>query len=94
MKMKSVIDGEYHENEVGHRRRIDRATGAGTHDHRDLRHDTGGHDVALEDVSVAAEGSNAFLDTGTTRVIQADHRSTNLHRLVHDLADLLGMGLG
>ncbi|MPM67767.1 hypothetical protein SDC9_114691 [bioreactor metagenome] len=81
-----------HEDEIGHRRAIHGTAGTGAHDHRNLRHDAGGHDVALENVGVAAQGSNAFLDTRTARIVQADHRGADLHRLVHDLADFLGVG--
>ena len=83
MKMKSVIAG-----------RIHRAAGAGAHDQRDLRDHAASHHVALEHVGIAAERSDAFLDARAARVVEADHRRADLHRLVHDLADLLGMRLG
>ena len=47
-----------------------------------------------EDVRVAAEALDAFLDARAARVVQADHRRAGLHRQVHDLADLLGEGVG
>ena len=87
----AVLD---HEDEVGHGRRVDRAAGAGTHDHGDLRHHAGGHHVALEHLGIAAQRGHALLDAGAARVVEADHRRAHLHGLVHDLADLLGMGLG
>ena len=34
------------------------------------------------------------MDARTARVVQADHGGADLHRLVHDLANLLGMGFG
>jgi hypothetical protein len=82
MKMKSVMAG-----------RIHRAAGAGAHDHADLRDHAAGHHVALEHVGIAAERGHAFLDARAARVVEADHRRADLHRLVHDLADLLGMRL-
>src|SRR3990167_2747411 len=53
-----------------------------------------GHDVALEHVGITTERSDAFLDAGTARIVQADHRRTDLHGLVHHLADLLGVRFG
>ena len=79
----------HHEDEVGHRRRIDRAAGAGTHDHRELRHHARRQHVALEHLGIAAEAGDAFLDAGAARIVQTDHRRADLHRHVHDLADLL-----
>ena len=52
----------HHEDEVGHRRRIDRAAGAGPHDQRDLRHHARGQHVALEHLGIAGERGDAFLD--------------------------------
>ena len=83
----------HHEDEVGHRRRIDRAAGAGPHDQRHLRHHARGQHVALEHLGIAGERGDALLDARAAAVIEADHRRAHLHRLVHDLADLLGMGL-
>src|SRR6185437_4553765 len=53
-----------------------------------------GEDVALEDIGIAGERGDAFLDAGAAAVVEADDRGADLHRLIHDLADLLGMGLG
>jgi hypothetical protein len=83
-----------HEDEVGHRRAVHRAAGAGAHDHRDLRNHAAGHDVALEHVGITAERRDAFLDARAAGIVEADYRAADLDRLVHDLADLLGVGLG
>src|SRR5262249_13866817 len=40
------------------------------------------------------QGGDALLDAGAARIIEADDRRPDLHRLVHDFADLLGMRLG
>ena len=87
----SILD---HEDEVGHGRAIDGAAGAGAHDQRDLRDYAGGHHIALEDVGIATEGRHAFLDAGAARVVETDHRRADLHGVIHDLADLLGVGFG
>ena len=86
----AVLD---HEDEVGHRRRIDRAAGAGPHDQGDLRHHAGGQDVALEHLGIAGQRGDPLLDPRPAGIVDADHRGADLHGLVHDLADLLGMGL-
>ena len=84
----------HHDVEVGDRRRVDRAAGAGPHDGRDLRHHARGQRVAQEDVGVAAERHHPFLDARAARVVQADDGRAHAHRQVHDLADLGGVGLG
>ena len=82
-----------HDREVGDRRRVDRAAGARTQDDGDLGHDAGRHDVAQEDVGIAAERDDAFLDPRAARIVEPDDRRADLHRQIHDLADLLGVGL-
>ena len=83
-----------HEDEIGDGGGVDGTTGAGTHDEGDLGDDTGGEGVALEDLGVTGEGVAALLDTGTAGVIETDDGSADGHGLVHDLADLLGVGEG
>ena len=83
----------HHEDEVGHRRRIHRAAGAGSHDQRHLRNDTRGQHVALEHLGIAGKRGDALLDARSAGIVEPDHRRADLHRLVHDLADLLGMRL-
>ena len=83
-----------HDREVGDRRRVHRAAGTRAHDHRQLRHDARRQRVAQEDVGVAAERHDALLDPGATRVVEPDDRRADLHRQVHDLADLLRVRLG
>ena len=82
-----------HDGEVGHRRRVDGAAGARSHDDGDLGHDPGREDVAQEDVGVATERRDAFLDPRATGIVETDDRRTDLHGQVHDLADLLGVRL-
>ena len=82
-----------HDGEVGDGRRVDRTTGTRSEDHRDLRHDPGRQDVAQEDVGVAAQRHDAFLDPRAARIVEPDDRCADLHRQVHDLADLLGVRL-
>ncbi len=77
-----------HDREVRDRRRIDRSAGARAEDDRDLRDDARGERVAKEDVGIATERGDAFLDPGAARIVEPDHRRPDLHRQVHDLADL------
>ena len=81
----------HHEDEVGHRRRIDVAARAGAHDQRNLRDDAGGEHVALEHLAIAAERRDALLDARAAGVEQADDRGAVLDRHVLDLGDLLRM---
>ena len=82
-----------HQDEVGDRRRVHRAAGARPHDGGDLRHHAGGERVAQEDVGVAAERRHPLLDAGAAGVVEADDRRPVVHRQVHQLADLGGVGL-
>ena len=82
----------HHEDEIGHRGRIDRPARAGAHDDADLRDDARRLDVALEDFGIACKARHPFLDTRAARIVDADHRGAVLHGHIHDLADLLSMG--
>ena len=82
-----------HEDEVGDRGRVDGAAGARSHHERDLRHDTRGLHVPPEDLRVAAERDDAFLDPRAARVVDPDDRAAVLHCEIHHLADLLGEDL-
>ena len=82
-----------HDREVRHRRRVDRAAGARPEDDGDLRHDAGGQHVAQEDLGIPAQRRHALLDPRPAGVVEPDDRRADLHREVHDLADLLGVRL-
>ncbi len=79
-----------HQDEVGHRRRVDGAAGARPHDERDLRDHAGALNVPPEDLRVAGERDDAFLDARAAGVVDPDHGAAVLRRQVHHLADLLG----
>ncbi len=81
----------HHEDEVGHRRRIDVAAGARAHDDGNLRDDAGREHVALEDLGIAAEGGHAFLDAGAAGIVKADDRRAVPERHFLHLHHLLGM---
>ena len=61
-----------HEDEVGDRGRVDGTARTRAHDGADLGHDPRGERVAKEDVGVAAQRHDPFLDTGASRVVEAD----------------------
>ncbi len=63
MNTKSVMRGRVH-----------RAARARPHDRADLRDDAAGQGIAQENVGVAAERFDAFLNARATRVVQADER--------------------
>ena len=83
----------HHEDEVGERGRVDRAAGARSHHCRDLRDDAGRQRVAQEDLGVAGERDDPFLDPRSARVVEADDRRARLRREIHDLADFSGVRL-
>ena len=83
----------HHEDEVRQRRGVDATSGARTEDHRDLRHDAGRAGVADEDPAVGVEGGDALLNSRAGAVVQSDDRQTHRRRHVHDLVNLLAVGL-
>ena len=48
-----------------------------------------GPDVAVEDATISVECVHTLLDPRSSRVLQSDDGSTNLHRHLHDLDDLV-----
>ena len=58
-----------HENKISDRRRIHRASGAGSHDRADLRDDAARKRVAQKNVGVARERGYAFLDARAAGII-------------------------
>ena len=83
----------HHEDEVGHRRRVDRAARARPEHDADLRDHTRRLDVAQEDAAVGRERDDALLDARAAAVVEADERRAGRLRQVHDLVDLLGVHL-
>ena len=77
----------------GQRRRVDRATGTGAHQQRDLRHDAGEAHVAAEDLAIAGQRLDALLDAGAAGVVDAHQRPATAASQVLHLGDLLGVRL-
>ena len=84
----------HHQGEVGQSRGVNSTTGARTKDTGYLGYHTRGQNVALKNLGIACKSVHGFLNTGTTRVVDTDNRSTHLHTHVHHLANLLGHRLG
>ena len=82
-----------HEDEVGHRRRVDGAAGAGAHDQADLGDHARAHHVAHEHVAVGAQRDHSLLDPRPARVVDADDRAADLGGEVHQLGHLLAHDL-
>ena len=87
-----VARAAHHDGEVGNRRRVDGAARAWPHHRRNLRNDPRRQGVAEKNVGVAAERQHAFLDARAPRIVQPDDRRAHLHREVHHLDDLRGVG--
>ena len=88
-----VARAAHHDGEVGDGRRVHGPAGARPHDGGDLRDDPGRKRVAQKDVGVARQRDDALLDARAPRVVETDDRGANLHRRLHDLHDLGGVGL-
>src|SRR5215211_794509 len=78
-----------HDIEIGNGRTVDSPSGTWSHDATDLRDHTARERIAQKDICISTETDNTFLNPGTTRVVQPDNRSTDLHCQIHHLADFL-----
>ena len=83
-----------HEDEIGDGGRIDGAAGARAHDGADLRDDAAGERVAQENVGVAGERCDAFLNASAAGIVQADDGSAGAHREIHNFANFQRVGFG
>ena len=83
-----------HQNEVGQGGRVDRASRARTENGRNLRDHARGEDIALENLGVARQTVDTFLNARSARVVDADDRRAVLHRHVHYLAYFRSEGFG
>ena len=83
-----------HEDEIGERRGVDVAARAGTHDEGNLGDHPRRQDVALENLAVARERGDPFLDAGAARIEKPDERRAIVERHVLQLGDLFRVRLG
>ena len=82
-----------HHNEIGQSRLVDRTARAGTQNDRNLGNQTRGLTRLLEDTTVLGERDDTFLDTGTTRILNADNRNTHPNTPVNEIDDLVALHL-
>jgi hypothetical protein len=81
----------HHQDEVGQGRGINRAAGAGAHDHRNLRDHSGSNGIPEKDLAVSIKGVHAFLNAGSARVTNADYRGSDLHGHIENFTDFCSM---
>jgi len=81
----------HHVDEVCERRAVNSAARAGSHNDGNLRDNTRGLRVAVEDAAVARESINRLLNTRAARIVDSDAGCAHLHGKVHDLPDLVRM---
>ncbi len=81
-----------HDDIIGHGRRINSSPRARTKYGRNLRNNTGSHDIPEENVGITRQALHPFLNSRAARIVQPDHRGPHPHRQVHDLHDLVGIG--
>ena len=82
----------HHENKVGEGRRVAGTSGTRAEDSRNLRNDTAGHCILIEDICVTRKAFDTFLNTCTTRIIQCNDRSTVFQSQLLHFNDFLGVG--
>ena len=82
----------HHENKVCECRRVAGTASTRTENGANLWDDTRRHHVALKDVGESSERFHTFLNTCTTRVIEADDWCTILERKILHLGYLLCIG--
>ncbi len=83
----------HHKGEIGHGRAVNRTAGTGSHDAGNLRHHAAGFDIPVKNLAIGRQRIHPFLNAGATGIVQADNGGAHTNRVIHDLADFLGMGL-
>ena len=86
--LRYVLDDEH---EVGQGGRIDGSAGAGTQNHRNLRDHAARKRIAEENLAVARQRVDPFLNAGSARVVDSDQRNAHVQRIIHDLGDFTGV---
>ena len=82
-----------HDDEVGERWPVDRATRTGTQDYRDLGDDSRGLGSLAEDSTVLCKCGDAFLDASAARVQQGNDRDSHGEGTIHEEKDLIAFNL-
>ena len=84
----------HHEHKIRQGRTIDRSSGTGPHDGRDLGHDPRSLGVTPKNLRIAAHAGDALLNARAARVFEPDHWHSRLDSQIHHLADFLRVGFG
>ena len=84
----NVLD---YEDEVGQGGGINGTAGTRAEDHRNLRNHAARQGITEENLTVPGQCVDAFLDTSSTRVVDADQRNAHVQRIIHDLGDFTGV---
>ncbi|CDE07508.1 predicted acetyl-CoA carboxylase [Prevotella sp. CAG:485] len=87
-----IADTLGHDGKVGESRAVNSAACTRTEDSANLRNYARCQNVALENLGVACQSVDAFLNTSAARVVQTDYRSAHGHGQIHYLADFLCHG--
>ena len=80
-----------HENEIGNGRRIHIAPRAWAHNHGDLGNNAGSQSVALENLGIAAQRVDPFLNARTPGIQNADNRRAVTQGHILHLVDFARM---
>ena len=86
--LRDVLD---HKHEIGQRRRINGATCTRPQNQRDLRNYARGYRVAVKNFSITGQGTDTFLNTCATGIVDSDDRALHFQGVVHDFGNLAGM---
>ena len=78
-----------HDDEIGQSWRVDRAPCCGPTDNRNLGDNPGGLGIAFEDFTIFSERDDAFLDSGSPRIQDANERNLRREGEVHYLDDFV-----
>ena len=81
----------YHVDEVGQGRAVNSAACGRSHDSGNLGDNTGRNGVVEEQLAVAAQSVDSFLDTGSAGVVHANARSAHLQGQSLNFGNLVGM---
>ena len=78
-----------HEHKIGNCRRIYSAASTGTENSRYLRDNSRRQGIFKKNISISTQTDNAFLDSRSPGIIQADNRNTYFQGHIHYLANFL-----
>jgi hypothetical protein len=81
------------DDEVGESRTVGSDSRTRTADEQNLRHNTGKHDILMENASVAGETAYSFLHASSAGVVDKDERRARFECSLHGIGDLVGMHL-